>query len=144
MRPSLSRVVAAAVAVTLVVGAAPAWPHQIASNNGVAVQAHVDPNDEPVAGQPTTVWIVRVKGKNVVFSWKTCRCRLNVFDSSGAVLLDSTVNAPKTPVTFPEAAAYGFTFSGRVLHVTKAKNKKLVKKWRTFKVTFAIRAAAPA
>ena len=34
--------------------------------------------------------------------------------------------APKTPVTFPEAAAYGFTFSGCVLS-DEAKNGKLVK-----------------
>jgi hypothetical protein len=141
MAPKLSCFVAAAAAVALVVGVSPAWSHQIASNNGVTVQTHVDPNDEPIAGQPSTIWVVRVKGKNDVFAWKTCRCHLNVFDSSGTVLLDAPATASKTPVTFPEAAAYGFTFSGRVLHVTKAKNGKLVKKWRTFKVTFAIRAA---
>jgi hypothetical protein len=137
--------VAAVAAVALVAGVAPAWSHQIASNNGVAVQTHVDPNDEPIAGQATTIWVVRVKGKGVVFSWKTCRCHMKVFDSSGAVLLDSSATAPKTPVTFPEAAAYGFTFSGRVLATAKnAKTKKVVKKWRPFKVTFAIRAdAAP-
>jgi hypothetical protein len=126
--------VAAASAVALIAGVSPAWSHQIVSNNGVAVQTHVDPNDEPIAGQATTIWVVRVKGKGVVFSWKTCRCHLKVFDSSGAVLLDSDATAPKTPVTFPEPAAYGFTLSGRV---------KNGKKWRPFKVTFAIRAAAP-
>ena len=141
MAPKSVCLVAAVAAVALVVAVGPAWGHQIASNNGVAVQTHVDPNDEPFAGQPSTIWVVRVKGKNDVFSWKTCRCHLNVFDSSGTVLLDAPATAPKTPVTFPEATAYGFTFSGRVLHVTKAKTGKLVRKWRTFKVTFAIRAA---
>jgi hypothetical protein len=126
--------VAAVAAVALVAGVSPAWSHQIVSNNGVAVQTHVDPNDEPIAGQATTIWVVRVKGKGVVFSWKTCRCHMKVFDSTGAVLLDSAVTAPRTPVTFPEPAAYGFTFSGRAKNGTK---------WRPFKVTFAIRAAAP-
>jgi len=121
-------------AVALMVAVAPAWSHQIASNNGVTVQVHVNPNDEPIAGQPTTVWVVRVKARNAVFAWKTCRCRLNVFDSSGTVLLDSKATAPKTPVTFPEAKAYGITFSGRV------KRKGI---WRKFKVTYAIRASAP-
>lgn len=144
MAPKWSCLVVAVAAVALVVGVSPAWSHQIASNNGVAVQTHVDPNDEPIVGQPSTIWVVRVKGKGVVFSWATCRCHLKVFDSSGAVLLDSAAIAPKTPVTFPEPAAYGFTFSGRVLaSVKNAKTKKIVKRWRSFKVTFAIRAAAP-
>ena len=46
---------------SLAVVVAPAWGHQIASNNGVSVQVHVNPNDEPVAGAPTTIWVVRVK-----------------------------------------------------------------------------------
>ena len=75
-----------AASVMLVV--APAWAHQIASNNGVSVQVHVNPDDEPIAGTPTTIWVVRVKnvkGKGT-FSWATCRCQLKVFDSSGTVL----------------------------------------------------------
>jgi hypothetical protein len=127
---------AAIVGTMALIGAvAPAWSHQIASNNGVAVQVHVDPNDEPIASQATTVWVVRVKGRNVLFSWKTCRCRLLVFASDGAVLLDSAIKVPRTPVIFPEEKAYGITVSGRV------KRKGI---WRAFKVTFAIRAAAPA
>ena len=79
---------AAMVAGTLALatGVAPAWPHQIASSNKVTVQVHVDPNDEPIAGTPTTVWVVRVKALNAVLTWRTCRCRLSVFDSSGTVL----------------------------------------------------------
>ena len=63
MARKLSCLVAAVAAVALVVAAGPGWGHQIASNNGVAVQTHVDPNDEPIAGQATTIWVVRVKGK---------------------------------------------------------------------------------
>lgn len=122
-----------AACVTVVV--APAWGHQIASNNGVSVQVHVNPNDEPVAGVPTTIWVVRVKSlKKGTFSWATCRCRLKVFDSSGAVVQDAPTKVARTPVTFPEAKAYGITFSGRV------KRNGL---WRPFKVSYAIRAGAP-
>ena len=95
MARKLSCLVAAVAAVALVVAAGPAWGHQIASNNGVAVQTHVDPNDEPIAGQASTIWVVRVKGKSDVFSWKTCRCHLKVFDSSGAVLFDCSRHGPE-------------------------------------------------
>jgi hypothetical protein len=134
MAPKLLCLVAAAAAAALTVAVAPAWSHQIASNNGVSVQVHVDPNDEPIAGLATTIWVVRVKGKDLVFTWKTCRCKMRVVDSAGAVLLDSAATAPRTAITFPEAKAYGITFSGRVLRKgTKAK-------WRGFKVSYAIRA----
>ena len=123
-------------AASLMLVVAPAWAHQIASNNGVSVQVHVNPNDEPIAGTPTTIWVVRVKnvkGKGT-FSWATCRCQLKVFDSSGTVVQSGPAKTAQTAVTFPEAKAYGITFSGRI------KRNGI---WRTFKVSYAIRAAAP-
>jgi hypothetical protein len=121
---------------SLMLVAVPASAHQIASNNGVSVQVHVNPNDEPIAGTPTTIWVVRVKnvkGKGT-FSWATCRCQLKVFDSSGTVVQSGPAKTAQTAVTFPEAKAYGITFSGRI------KRNGI---WRTFKVSYAIRAAAP-
>jgi hypothetical protein len=123
-------------AASLTVVVAPASAHQIASNNGVSVQVHVNPNDEPIAGAPTTIWVVRVKnvkGKGI-FSWATCRCQLKVFDSSGTVVQNGPAKVARTAVTFPEAKAYGITFSGRI---------KRNGAWRTFKVSYAIRAGAP-
>ena len=123
-------------AASLMLVVAPAWAHQIASNNGVSVQVHVNPNDEPIAGTPTTVWVVRVKnvkGKGT-FAWATCRCQLKVFDSSGTVIQSGPAKAAQTAVTFPEAKAYGITFSGRI------KRNGI---WKTFKVSYAIRAGSP-
>jgi len=123
-------------AASLMLVVAPGWAHQIASNNGVSVQVHVNPNDEPIAGTPTTIWVVRVKNVkgNGLFSWATCRCQLKVFDSSGTVVQSGAAKAAQTAITFPEAKAYGITFSGRI---------KRNGAWRTFKVSYAIRAAAP-
>lgn len=121
--------------VALIVSAS-GWAHQIASNNGVSVQVHVNPNDEPVAGVPTTIWVVRVKnvkGKGT-FAWPTCRCQLKVFDSSGTVVQSGPATTARIAITFPEAKAYGITFSGRI---------KRNGVWRTFKVSYAIRAGAP-
>jgi len=123
-------------AASLMLVVAPGWAHQIASNNGVSVQVHVNPNDEPIAGTPTTIWVVRVKnvkGKGL-FSWATCRCQLKVFDSSGTVVQSGAAKAAQTAITFPEAKAYGITFSGRI------KRNGI---WKTFKVSYAIRAGSP-
>ena len=134
LRRTLLLALIGAASVMLVV--APAGAHQIASNNGVSVQVHVNPNDEPIAGAPTTIWVVRVKnvkGKGV-FSWATCRCQLKIFDSSGTVVQSGPAKAAQTAVTFPEAKAYGITFSGRI---------KRNGVWKTFKVSYAIRAGSP-
>lgn len=123
-------------AASLVLVVASASAHQIASNNGVSVQVHVNPNDEPIAGAATTIWVVRVKnvkGKGT-FSWATCRCQLKVFDSGGTVVQSGPAKAAQTAVTFPEAKAYGITFSGRI---------KRNGVWKAFKVSYAIRATAP-
>jgi hypothetical protein len=134
LRKTLILALIGAASIMLVV--APASAHQIASNNGVSVQVHVNPNDEPIAGTATTIWVVRVKnvkGKGI-FAWATCRCQLKVFDSSGAVLQIGPAKAAQTAVTFPEAKAYGITFSGRI------KRNGI---WKTFKVSYAIRAGSP-
>ena len=134
LRRTLILALIGAASVMLVV--APAWAHQIASNNGVSVQVHVNPNDEPIAGRrdddlgrPSE----EREGERL-FSWATCRCQLKVFDSSGAVLQSGPAKAAQTAVTFPEAKAYGITFSGRI---------KRNGVWKAFKVSYAIRAGSP-
>jgi hypothetical protein len=57
-----------AVALLALLGAVPAWSHDIITNNGVTVTVHVDPNDEPVATQPATIVIESVKTRTGVFT----------------------------------------------------------------------------
>ncbi|MDX6408097.1 MAG: hypothetical protein QOE13_1168 [Gaiellaceae bacterium] len=104
--------------------------HQTLVNNRVAVTLHVAPNDEPVAGEQTTVWIVRIGTSKGKFTWSRCKCTLKIFKPDGTVLLDG--KAPrKTQFTFPDIGAYGITVAGRV-----RRNNA----WAAFKVTFGIRA----
>ena len=120
-------------AIALAATAVPAGAHQIASNNGVSVQV---PWTERRAGRRREDHRLGrpVKARNATFAWKTCRCKLKVFDSSGAVLLDSAATVARTPVTFPDPKAYGITFTGRV--------KKKAGGWKSFRVTYAIRAGS--
>jgi hypothetical protein len=104
--------------------------HQTLVNNGVAVTLHVNPNDEPVAGQEAIVSVVKIATKKGIFKWSTCRCHMKIFKPDGTTLLDQTA-VPKLTFTFPAVGAYGITVSGRV-------NRN--HKWATFKVTFGLRA----
>lgn len=76
-------------AIAALAAAAVAAAHQTAYDRGTAVTLHVAPDDEPVAGVPATITVVRVRPvKGGRFTFGSCRCRLRVADASGAPLLD--------------------------------------------------------
>lgn len=111
-----------------------AWAHQTATNNGVTVTVHVAPDDEPVATQEAVIIVEKVSTRTGRFTWATCRCTLQVSNAASEVLLKGRT-AQKTRFTFPEPGAYRINLAGRV---------KRKAGWRWFKVSFAIRASAPA
>ncbi len=122
---------AIAVAVITAVSAVPALAHQTARSKGVAVTLHVNPDDAPVAGQPATIIVEKVKPpKGGKFTFRSGKPRLRVTDSSGKVLLSRAVGK-RTSITFPDAAAYRIQFSGRYRKGSR---------YRTFSTSFAIRA----
>ena len=129
--PMPMRRTAIAVAAITAATAVPAFAHQTAFNRGVAVTLHVNPDDEPVAGQPATIIVEKVKPPNGgTFTFTSGRPRLRVTDSGGSVLLNRAVGK-RTSFTFPDAAAYRIQFSGRY---------RKAGRYRTFSTSFAIRA----
>ncbi len=104
--------------------------HQIGSNNGVTVTVHVTPDDAPIVGEGSLILVPKVKTRTGTFAWATCKCQIEIANSSGSALLKGPAR-PSTTFTFPEAGAYSIAISGRV---------KRKAKWASFKVSFAIRA----
>ena len=124
---ALAVAVAAAPALT-----APALAHETVTDHGVAVTMHVLPGDEPQAGQPATIVIVKVKPRSGRFTFGSCGCRIKVTTASSRVLLDRRTGK-RTPFVFPDPAAYEITYSGRY----RAKGGKT----KRFSTTFALRAS---
>jgi hypothetical protein len=111
----------------------PAVAHQTAYDRGTAVTLHVAPDDEPVAGQPATIVVTRVRPpRRGVFRFTKCICRVRVQDAAGHVLLDRRT-AKRTAFTFPAAAAYRITYSGTYRRSGRT---------RSFRVSFSLRAIA--
>ena len=123
--------VTAAIASTLAIAVPAALAHQTEARGGWAVTMHVNPDDEPIAGEASTIKVLKVRApKGVAFSWARCACRISIVSASG----DSVLNAPfkgSTSFTFPKSGAYEITISGRG---SKAKQRK------PFSVPFSIRA----
>lgn len=132
MRVSMRWAAAATAVAATIALAAPAAGHQTLVRGGVAVTMHVAPDDEPEAGEPALITVVKVKPPSGgSFTFKGGSCRIRIADSSGRVLLHRATGK-RTTYTFPRAAAYEIAFSGRY----RAKNGKR----KPFKAAFAIRA----
>jgi hypothetical protein len=129
---SAMRAAALAVAATAAPAlTASALAHETVTDHGVAVTMHVLPGDEPQAGQPATIVIVKVRPPSGRFTFGSCRCRIKVTTASGRVLLDRRTQK-RTPFVFPDPAAYEVTYSGGY----RAKGGKT----KHFSTTFALRA----
>lgn len=129
MRPTAAAI-AATAALTL---SAPALGHQTVSDHGVAVTLHVMPDDEPVAGRPATIAVVKVKPpRGGRFRFGACTCRLKVATATRRVLLNRRAGK-RTTFVFPYPAAYEITYSGGY----RAKNGRT----KRFSAVFDIRAS---
>jgi hypothetical protein len=112
--------------------AVPALAHQSVTSNGATVTMHVEPNDEPEAGSPASIRVLKVAvSSRARFRFSTCGCRIKISDSSGHVLRDKAMQS-RTKYTFPKAGAYKLTYSGSYTRSGKRKR---------FSASFAIRAS---
>lgn len=129
MRPA-----AAAIAATAALAlSASALGHQTVFDHGVAVTLHVMPDDEPVAGRPATITVVRVRTpRGGRFRFGGCSCRVKVTTATGSVLMNRRAGK-RTTFVFPAPAAYEVTYSGGY----RAKNGRT----KRFSAVFAIRAS---
>jgi hypothetical protein len=131
VRTRLTAVAVAAGAAALT-AALPAPAHETVTDHGVAVTMHVLPDDEPVAGRPSTITIVSVRPpKGGKFTFKACVCRMKITTAGGDTLL-SRRTGKRTSFVFPDPAAYEITYSGTY----RAKGAKT----KHFSTSFAIRA----
>ena len=121
---------AAALAMTAYF-AMPADAHQTVSSNGARVTLHVNPDDQPEAGQASLIKVLKVAvPSGARFSYSRCGCRLKITNSAGRVLRDARMST-RTTFTFPSTGAYRLTYSGSYTRSGKRKR---------FAASFAIRA----
>jgi hypothetical protein len=105
--------------------------HQTVSSNGARVTMHVNPDDQPEAGQASLIKVLKVAvPRGSRFSYSSCGCRLKISNSAGKVLRDARMTTRST-FTFPSTGAYRLTYSGSYTRSGKRKR---------FAASFAIRA----
>lgn len=96
----------------------PSFAHFVKSEHGIGAVLHVDPGDDPVAGEQSNI-ILEFKDTNSKFNLSNCDCKIAVFEGDkeiinqdlGAVAADQSLSSV-TPVTFPEKDIYKLKVSG--------------------------------
>ena len=106
--------------------ALPLIAHQEKTGSSVGAMIHLDPNDSPYAGKPTTTWFMLTRRGGTMISPSTCNCRVAVYDSRQQSIAPhlplSTMSleghqkghkAVRTTITFPKPGAYTVVLAGQ-------------------------------
>ncbi len=93
--------------------------HFLATDNNIGAILHIDPDDDPIAGSPSTIFF-EFKDKTNAFNPQNCNCRLDILEHgkvlySQAVFQDnkdlSSLSAAAT-YTFPQLDVYQIVVNG--------------------------------
>jgi len=96
--------------------------HEVRTSNEVGGTIHIEPNDRPIAGQKTRVWIALTKRGGEIIPYKKCNCSLEVRSltnknikftvSKSGSILDRYLGLPSIEVIFPQVGRYELQLSG--------------------------------
>lgn len=104
----------------------PAFAHQVKIANDVGATIHIEPNDNPRAGEVSQAWFALTRKGGKVIPLKDCNCQLAVYSKprkpGEAALLTPTLKPisaeryqgiPGADITFPKPSAYQLQLSGK-------------------------------
>jgi hypothetical protein len=103
----MKKLILALIAALILIPTAYAHAHVLEFNNGIGAVLHIDPQDDPVAGEQTTFYF-EFRDQAGQFRAQDCLCKLVITDSANTPLLDTSMNA-----TADDTASTSFTFASR-------------------------------
>ncbi len=100
--------------------------HNVKTTPDVGGTLHIQPNDNPRAGEPSQVWIALTRKGGKVIPLKECNCQLAVYaephspkeppllePSLQAITAERYKGIPGSEITFPKPGAYLLQLSGK-------------------------------
>ena len=96
--------------------------HEVRTSQEVGGTIHIEPNDRPVAGKKTTIWVALTKRGGEIIPYGTCNCRMEVRSLSdrsirftvgnSLAIIERYLGLPSLEVTFPQVGRYELKLSG--------------------------------
>jgi hypothetical protein len=104
----------------------PTFAHKVKISEDVGATLHIEPNDNPRAGEVSKVWLAMTRKGGKLIPLSECNCQLNVYSqpykAGDSPLLQPSLqplnvekyqNTPSADVKFPQAGAYYLELSGK-------------------------------
>ena len=99
-----------------------ATAHEVRISQEVGGTIHIEPNDRPVAGKKTRIWIALTKRGGEVIPYEKCNCRMEVRSltdksikftvSDSLAILERYLGLSSKEVTFPQLGRYELKLIG--------------------------------
>jgi hypothetical protein len=96
--------------------------HEVKTSQEVGGTIHIEPNDRPIAGKKSRIWIALTKRGGEIIPYAKCNCRLELRSLSDRNIkftvanplriLESYLGLPSMEVTFPQVGRYELKLSG--------------------------------
>jgi hypothetical protein len=96
--------------------------HEVRTSQEVGGTMHIEPNDRPIAGKKSTIWIALTKRGGEIIPYGKCNCRLEVRSLSDRniqftvanplAIIERYLGLPSMEVTFPQVGRYELKLSG--------------------------------
>lgn len=105
--------------------AAPVAAHTVKVSGDVAATFHIEPNDNPKAGQSSLAWFALTRKRGWLIPLSQCNCQLAVYSQPRsqnsqpilkptlkAITADQYQDIPGADIVFPQPGAYELELSG--------------------------------
>ena len=96
--------------------------HEVRNSQEVGGTIHIEPNDRPIAGQKSRIWIALTKRGGEIIPYGKCNCRLEVRSltdrnikftvANPLAVIERYLGLPSMEVTFPQVGRYELRLSG--------------------------------
>ncbi|MEA5488507.1 MULTISPECIES: hypothetical protein [Pseudanabaena] len=96
--------------------------HEVKTSQGVGGTIHIEPNDRPVAGKKSRIWIALTRRGGELIPYGKCNCRLEVRSltdrnikftvANPLSIIERYLGLPSMEVIFPQVGRYELHLSG--------------------------------
>ncbi|PZO44220.1 MAG: hypothetical protein DCF19_03195 [Pseudanabaena frigida] len=96
--------------------------HEVKTSQEVGGTMHIEPNDRPVAGKKSIIWIALTKRGGEIIPYEKCNCRMEVRSltdrsikftvANPLAIVERFIGLPSMEVTFPQVGRYELKLIG--------------------------------